>query len=115
MQNNMQWLVQALTTVLMHLPVVLISLGAIVIAMMRWRQAPQASLFCLLGFGIILCLSVGMPFVQYFLIMGPGRPAMGAAGTWMSALGVFWSGLVAVAYVLLTVAVFAGRSKPPQA
>ena len=114
MNNNMQWFMQALRTELMHLPIIMIGLAVIVIAIVKWRQAPQASLFCLLGFGIIVSLSVGMPFVQYFLIMGPGKLAPGGMGVWMTVLSVSWSLLVAVAYVLLAVAVFAGRSKPPQ-
>jgi hypothetical protein len=114
MNSNMQWFVQALRTELMHLPILMISLAAVVVALVRWRQAPQASLFCMLGFGVIFCLSAGMPFIQYFLIMGPGRPTGGGMGVLMTVFSVSWSALTAVAYVLLALAVFAGRSKPAQ-
>jgi hypothetical protein len=112
MNSDMQWFVQALKTQLMHLPILMISLAAIVIAITRWRQAPQASLFCLLGFGVIFCLSAGMPFVQHFLISGTARSSPNNMAAVMAAFSLSWSVLVAVAYVLLTVAVFAGRSKP---
>jgi hypothetical protein len=112
MNNDMNWIFQALRTQVMHLPVLLISLAAIVIAIVRWRQAPQACLFCLLGFGLVFCLSTVMPFLQYFLIMGPGRQAADVRNAMMSVFSVTWSLLVAVAYVLLAVAIFAGRSKP---
>jgi hypothetical protein len=116
MNSNMQWFVQALKTQLMHLPILMISLAAVVIAIVRWRRAPQACLFCLLGFGVIFFLSAVMPFVQYFLIMGPGRSGGSSGmGTLMTVMGVAWSGLTAVAYVLLAMAVFAGRSSPPEA
>jgi hypothetical protein len=115
MNSNPEWFLQALRAQIPHLPVVMVCLVAITIAIVKWRQAPLAALLCTLGFGIIIGLSTVMPFVQYFLLMGPARPAGGAVSVWMTILSVIWSGLVAVAYVLLAVAVFAGRSKPPQA
>jgi hypothetical protein len=114
MSSNMQWYMQALKAQIFHLPIVMISLAAIVIALVKWRQAPSAALFCLLGFGIIFCLSTVMPMLQFFLIAGPGRSASGGVNAWVSAISVVWSLMAAVAYVLLAMAIFAGRSKPSE-
>ncbi len=114
MSNNMQWLAQALKMEVMHLPIMIISLAAMAMAIVRWRQAPRACLFCLLGFGIVLCASAGMPFLQYFLIFGPARSSPGSMSVVMAVFSVTWSLLNAGAYVMLALAVFAGRSKPAQ-
>ncbi len=111
MNNNMQWLVQGLRMELMHVPILLISLGAIVIALMRWRRAPQACLCCLLGFGVVFFLSSGMPLLQSFLIFGPAHAASGNMSALMTVFSLAWSLLNAAAYVLLAIAVFVGRAR----
>ena len=35
------------------LPIILVSIAAVVVCAMNWHKAPNAALFCLIGFGLI--------------------------------------------------------------
>jgi len=100
----------------MHLPTLVICLVAGVIILLRWRQAPTASLWALLGFGLALVLCFAMPIgqavLQFWVFQSGAREVRMWAFTAFSIMG---SVLHAVVYAFLLVAIFAGRSKPAAA
>jgi hypothetical protein len=103
-----------LSTFVMQLPSLLVCLAAGVVLLVRWRQAPGASLWALLGFGLAALLGLIIPVVQstvQYWLMNRGDMARHAAI--FGALAMVWSVLRALTYVLLLVAVFTDR--PAQA
>jgi hypothetical protein len=98
-----------------QLPILLVCLAACVIVLVRWKDAPRASLWALLGFGLSLGLCIVVPVVQTsvqtWMIRSGDAPSRTSV---FAALALLWSVLRAVSYALLLVAVFAGRSGSPQ-
>jgi hypothetical protein len=103
-----------------QVPIILVSVVALVVILVKWKLAPQACLWALLGFGLRLVLCVVVPvvqtLVQYSAMHGERSPQN--MGLIFTGLSVLWSGLGAVSYGFMLAAIFAGRSKPatwPQA
>jgi hypothetical protein len=101
---------------LVYLPTLIVCLVAGVVILIKWRQAPIASLWALLGFGLALVLCFVMPagqaLLQYWVFHGGQRGSY----TWaLTAFGMVGSVLHAVIYVFLLMAIFTGRSKPDAA
>jgi hypothetical protein len=97
----------------MYLPTLAVSLAAVVVILIKWRQASSASLWALLGFGLALALCFVMPaghtLLQHWVIQSGQQ----ASRVWaFTAFGLIGSVLHAVIYALLLVAIFAGRTKP---
>jgi hypothetical protein len=111
-QNN--FLFEFLHSFIMQLPVLLACLAAGAVVLSKWRQAPRASMWALLGFGlaIILCfvVPIGQIAMRYWLMQAGGGANPGPG---FAALAVFWSVLRAVTYGLLLAAIFAERSESP--
>jgi hypothetical protein len=111
--NNADEIKTVLSTFAVYLPRVIICLLALIVILAKWREARGAALWALLGFGLalILCfvLPVGQTMVQHWVLQdGVDR----ASRMWaFSAFGMIGSVLQAVIYLLLLVAIFAGRSK----
>ena len=97
----------------MYLPMVLVCLGAGVVVLIKWRNAPTAALWALLGFGLGLFLCFAMPIGHTLLQQWVFRSGEQASRMWVfSTFSIAGSVLHAVVYVFLLVAIFAGRLKP---
>lgn len=97
----------------MYLPTLAVSLAAVIVILIKWRQASSGSLWALLGFGLALALCFVMPVGHTLLQHWVLRSGEQASRVWaFTAFGIVGSVLHAVIYALLLVAIFAGRSKP---
>lgn len=93
-----------------QLPVLLVCAIAGVVILINWSKGSSGSIWALLGFGIAGILCFAIPILQMGVqswIMHSGHVADRMYA--LAAISIFWSGLRAVSYVLLLVAVFAGR------
>jgi hypothetical protein len=95
-----------------EVPVALVCLVAGVVILPKWQQAPRASLWALAGFGIalVLCIliPVGQTAAQSWAMQSHVATVDRAAV--FAALAIVWSVLRAVSYLLLLVAIYAGRT-----
>jgi hypothetical protein len=111
MTNQVEMLISMFAA---QLPTLLICLVAGVVIFLRWKEAPGAAVWALLGFGLATILCVAIPVVQagvqQWLIHSGHTPA--ERTSIFAGLGFVWSGLRAVTYAFLLAAVFAGRSRP---
>jgi hypothetical protein len=110
--NNADEIKTIVSTFAVYLPRVIICLLAVVVILAKWRDARGGALWALLGFGLALILCFVMPFgqtmIQHWVLQDGDR----ASRMWaFSAFGMVGSVLQAVIYLLLLVAIFAGRSK----
>lgn len=117
MSSNVDMMKLFLTTFVMYIPGLLVSVVAIIVSLAKWRQSPSASLWALMGFGLLLLMCIVMPIghtaIQYWAFHSEGTQT---GRMWaFSLFAVIGSVLHAVVYGLLLVAVFAGRSKPTEA
>jgi hypothetical protein len=96
-----------LRNLLSHAPMLLISLGGLVLAFMNWGKWPRASLLLALGCGLNLLLGVGMPIV-YGVLPHLFRGTSGI-GTIYTVLSFVWGILAAAGSGLIILAVYAGR------
>ena len=111
--NNMDLIKVFLSMFAMYLPMVLVCLGAGVVVLIKWRNAPAAALWALLGFGLGLILCFAMPIGHTLLQQWVFRSGEQASRIWaVSTFAIVGSVLHAVVYVLLLVAIFAGRPTP---
>jgi hypothetical protein len=105
--DNIQLLI---TSFSLYLPTLLVSLFACVMTITKWKQAPGAARWSLLGFGLalLLCLTtpVGHWLLQLWVLDGSGTGSRIWAFT---AFGFVNAILHAAVYVLLLVAVFSDR------
>ena len=104
--NHTDQIKMLLSMFAVQLPTLIVCLAAGVVVLTKWRQAPRSSLWAILGFGLVLALCVVMPVVQTAIFQSHDNANRGLA---LSILGIVGSVLHAIAYVLLLVAVFAGR------
>lgn len=100
------------STFAVYLPRIIICLVACIVIVAKWREARGGAIWALLGFGLALILCVVMPVgqnvIQHWVLQDGDR----ASRMWaFSAFGMIGSVLQAVIYILLLVAIFAGRSK----
>lgn len=95
-----------------QMPLILVCVAAIILTLSRWKQAPGANLWALLGFGLALVLCLLVPLSQVVVrtfLLKSGQ--MSSLGPTLGALAVLWSLLRAASYGLLLVALLAGRPK----
>lgn len=96
----------------MNVPTLLICLVAGVVILGRWRDAANASLWALLGFGLVLVLCFVMPLAQTMLQQWVFENGQRESRVWaFTAFGIVGSVLHAFIYALLLVAIYAGRPK----
>ena len=100
----------AISAFLYQLPVFIACVAGIIITVASWRKSPSASLWALLGFALALVLCVLVPLAQQIVFQLMQGEAMARAKL-SSVLSYFWSMLRAVSYVLLLIAVYAGRQQ----
>jgi len=96
-----------------QLPVLIVCIAACVVIISRWHQVSAGALWGLIGFGVGAFLCVIIPLSQTTI----QRLVINSGGTYrapiLTVLPIIWSSLRAATYVVLLVAIFAGRSTPP--
>jgi hypothetical protein len=92
-----------------QLPVLLVCLVGIMVALISWRRAPAASLWTFLAFGLALLLCILIPISQQTMLRMMKESSLDTRVTANIALGVVWSIVRAISYILLLVGVYAGR------
>lgn len=96
----------------MHLPTLIVCLVAGVVILTKWRLASGGSLWALLAFSLALILCFAIPIGQTWLQPWVFQSGELESRMWaFSTFALVGAVLHAVVYVLLLVAVFAGRSK----
>lgn len=96
-----------------YLPGFIVSLVAIIVCLTKWKQSPQGAAWALSGFGISLFLCIAMPIAHALLQQQTfGCESDPRARIWLFSVFALASAVLhALTYVLLLVAVFAGRPK----
>ena len=98
-----------------YIPTIVVCLIAGIVIVSRWRDAPGAAPYALLGFGVlfVLCfvIPLGQTFLQHWVLEGGQR----AGRMWAFTVFGFANGAFhALVYLLLLLAIFAGRPKAQQ-
>jgi hypothetical protein len=95
-----------------QVPLLAVCILALIVIATKWKQAPEAARWAFLGFGLglLLCLitPIGQWLIQSWILESSGR------GNLVWVLSVFGFANVilhAGVYVLLLVAIFAGRNR----
>ncbi len=61
------------------LPIILVSIAAVIVCVMNWQKAPTAAMLCLIGFGLIGLNSLFGAIITTILIHNAGtRSSLGA-------------------------------------
>jgi hypothetical protein len=109
--NDAKLLADLVQGILIQLPIFIVAFVGAIITLNRWKDAPAAGGWSLLGFGIAILLCILVPAsqlgVRYWLAHNSGNAS--TLTTIYTALAVVWSLLRAISYVFLLIAVFAGR------
>ena len=92
-----------------QLPVLLVSLVGIMVALTSWRRAPAASLWTFLAFCLAFLLCILIPVSQQTMLRLMKESSLDARVRANITLGVVWSIVRAISYILLLVGVYAGR------
>ena len=92
-------------------PVYLALLTGIVLAIVKWREHPLASMLALIGLGLMLLLSIGGTLINVWLPIsleraGKSMPEISAT---ISIVGIARSFIAAVCWGLIVAAIFIGR------
>src|SRR3954466_4986416 len=98
----------AIAAFLYQLPVFIACVAGLIITVTSWRKSPSASLWAMLGFALALALCILVPVGQQIVFQLVQGEAI-ARAKMNSVLNLFWSMLRAASYVLLLIAVYAGR------
>ena len=104
-----------LTRVARRLPMLLLVLGGIVFALMRWKAHPRASLMTIVALGIYLVDMVVYTMILYWLpsIVEPMRMSTSATRFFYSVVYFIEDIAFAVTIILLVAAAFADRKARP--
>ena len=101
-----------LQSMIVQLPVIAVALVACIVTVMNWQQSPSASMFSLIGFGLMLALCfiipIGQIIAQWKLMPGVGSSPASTRYI-LTGLGFLWAILRAVSYGFLLAAVYTGR------
>ena len=95
-----------------QVPTLLVCFVAGVVILAKWKAGSSGSMWALLGFGLTAVLCFAVPVAQTAVqewVRQTGHTAAEGASI-MVGISMVWSVLRAVTYVLLLIAVFAGRS-----
>ena len=100
-----------LTRIARRLPMLLLALGGIVFAIMRWKLHPRASLMTVVALGIYLVDMVVYTLILYWLpsIVEPMRMSTSASRFFYSVVYFIEDIVMAVTIILLVAAAFANR------
>ena len=104
-----------LTRTARRLPMLLLALGGIVFAFMRWKLHPRASLMTVVALAIYLVDMVVYTLILYWLpsIVGPMRMSPSASRFFYSVVYFIEDIVMAVTIILLVAAAFANRQSRP--
>jgi hypothetical protein len=104
-----------LTRVVRRLPMLLLALGGIVFAFMRWKSHPRASLMTVVALGIYLVDMVVYTLILYWLpgLVEPMRMSASASRFFYSVVYFIEDIVMAVTIILLVAAAFANRKSTP--
>lgn len=104
-----------LTRIARRLPMLLLALGGIVFALMRWKLHPRASLMTIIALGIYLVDMVVYTMILYWLpsIVEPMRMSTSASRFFYSVVYFIEDIVMAVTIILLVAAAFANRKARP--
>ena len=104
-----------LTRVVRRLPMLLLALGGIVFAFMRWKLHPRASLMTVVALGIYLVDMVVYTLILYWLpsLVEPMRMSTSASRFFYSVVYFIEDIVMAVTIILLVAAAFANRKATP--
>ena len=104
-----------LTRVVRRLPMLLLALGGIVFAFMRWKLHPRASLMTVVALGIYLVDMVVYTLILYWLpsLVEPMRMSSSASRLFYSVVYFIEDIVFAVTLILLVAAAFANRKATP--
>lgn len=107
--DQFQYLISAFA---MYIPTLLVSIVACIMAITKWKHAPDAAMWALFGFGLTFLLCITTPVGQ-FLIQRWVFEAGGPQGrVWVFTVFGFTNAILhAIVYIFLAVAIFAGRPK----
>jgi len=96
----------------MNVPTLLVCFVAGVVILGRWGQAPRASVWAALGFGLVLVLCFVMPLAQTMIQQWVFESGQRESRMWaFTAFGIVGSVLHAIIYALLLAAIYAGRGE----
>jgi hypothetical protein len=100
-----------LWTLLRRLPMILVTLGAIVFAFVRWRSGPRAAVITVIAFLIFLIdMVVFTAFLYWFPEVSASWRLSPSAREWIDWVIFFCEDFVTAAFIiLLTAAAFVGR------
>jgi hypothetical protein len=102
-----------LTSLAMNVPTLLVCFVAGVVVLGRWGQAPRASVWAALGFGLVLILCFAMPLAQTMIQQWVFENGQRESRMWaFTGFGMVSSVLHAIIYAFLLAAIYAGRPKP---
>ena len=106
-----------LTRIARRLPMLLLALGGIVFAIMRWRLHPRASLMTVVALSIFLVDMVVYTLILYWLpsIVEPMRMSTSASRFFYSVVYFIEDIVMAVTILLLVAAAFTNRKGKPSA
>lgn len=104
-----------LTRVVRRLPMLLLALGGIVLAFMRWKLHPRASLMTVVALGLYLVDMVVFTLILYWLpsLVEPMRMSTSASRFFYSVVYFIEDIVMAVTLILLVAAAFANRKSRP--
>ena len=113
--NNIDQIKLLLSMFAIQLPTLFVCFVAGVVILVKWKDGSKGSIWALLGFGLAAVLCFAVPVTQTAVqdwVRRSGHTMIESASV-MAGVSMVWSVLRAVSYVLLLIAVFAGRSTPP--
>jgi hypothetical protein len=100
-------IVYALKQLVTELPMIIVSIGCIVVALVFWRRAPSSSLYLVLGCSLSLGLLFIYPFAWAYVLAHDNQ---GTPGIRM-AFSLAWSIFRSVFLILMVAAIYSGRKK----
>ena len=109
--NDAKLLTDFIQALASQLPILIVAFVGAIVTLSRWKDAPAARVWSLLGFGVAIILCFLVPATQagvrYWFVHNSGHASEMAMA--YTALAVLWSLLRAAGYVCLLVAIYAGR------
>jgi hypothetical protein len=102
-----------LLMLLRRLPMILVGLGAIIFAFVRWRSSPRAALITVIAFLIyFIDMVLFTAFLYWFPEMTASWRLSSSAREWIDWIIFFCDDFVTAAFIiLLTAAAFVGRQR----
>jgi len=113
--NNPDQIKLFLSMFAIQAPTLLVCFAAGIVILARWNECSKASVWALFGFGLTAVLCFAVPVAQTAVqewARQSGHTMIEGASL-MAGISMVWSVLRAVTYILLLIAVFAGRSTSP--